>query len=181
MNKRVLQAFAAGMIVSTSVLTITFFAGGYHQKVVAEKELTDKSVNEYLAKHNQIAVSNKDYEEFLAYKDAKVKNEKDSAVAQTDPKKQAKNQAQQNQNQQNQSKQPAKNSNAQQTPVKINIQEGMNTSDVSKQLEQAGIIDSASKFNQYLIKNDYHKRVQIGTFEVKKGMSYYEIAEALTR
>ncbi|REJ18497.1 MAG: hypothetical protein C6W58_07030 [Bacillaceae bacterium] len=57
----------------------------------------------------------------------------------------------------------------------------MTTSDVSKILEQSGIIDSASKFNQYLIKHDYHKRVQIGTFEVKKGMSYYEIAEALTR
>ncbi len=176
MNKRILQAFSAGMIVSTSILTLTFYLGNYDQKVVAEKELTDKSVNEYLAQNNKIAVSNKEYEEFLSYKDTKVKNLNKT------PQQNEQQQKQQNQNAQNQN-QEQKN-NKQQTevkPVKVNIKEGMTTSDVSKILEQSGIIDSASKFNQYLIKHDYHKRVQIGTFEVKKGMSYYEIAEALTR
>ncbi|KZN96321.1 endolytic transglycosylase MltG [Aeribacillus composti] len=176
MNKRILQAFSAGMIVSTSILTLTFYLGNYDQKVVAEKELTDKSVNEYLAQNNKIAVSNKEYEEFLSYKDTKVKNLNKT------PQQNEQQQKQQNQNAQNQN-QEQKNNNQQTEvkPVKVNIKEGMTTSDVSKILEQSGIIDSASKFNQYLIKHDYHKRVQIGTFEVKKGMSYYEIAEALTR
>ncbi|ASS91917.1 MULTISPECIES: endolytic transglycosylase MltG [Aeribacillus] len=181
MNKRILQAFSAGMIVSTSILTLTFYLGNYDQKVVAEKELTDKSVNEYLAQNNKIAVSNKEYEEFLSYKDTKVKN-LNKTPQQNEQQQKQQNQNAQNQNAQNQN-QEQKNNNQQTEvkPVKVNIKEGMTTSDVSKILEQSGIIDSASKFNQYLIKHDYHKRVQIGTFEVKKGMSYYEIAEALTR
>ncbi|WP_121639737.1 endolytic transglycosylase MltG [Virgibacillus sp. Bac330] len=63
----------------------------------------------------------------------------------------------------------------------LKIEEGKPSSDISEKLEKNGIIDEASKFNDYLEDNDYSKKVQLGEFKVSSDMSLYEIAEAITR
>lgn len=64
--------------------------------------------------------------------------------------------------------------------VTINIPSGMASSQISALLQEEKIIDNAEDFNAYLQDNDYSLRVQIGTHKLTQGMSFYEIAEALT-
>ncbi|MDQ0161340.1 endolytic transglycosylase MltG [Bacillus alveayuensis] len=173
MNKKSLQAFSAGMIVSTSLLSLTFYLGGYNKPTVAEKKITETDINKYLSENEQIVISKKEYEQLIALKDQEVTKEQNQQEAVENTKETEKNNNEQTQSKEEVQQEPKK--------VMITIQEGMTTSDVSKALESAGIIKSASEFNQYLIKNDYHTRVQIGTFEVNENMSFYEIAEAITR
>lgn len=63
----------------------------------------------------------------------------------------------------------------------LEIEPGLaSSSSISSKLEENGIIDSASKFNQYLEDNDYSKYVQIGTFELTSDMTFNEVAETIT-
>src|SRR5699024_7378567 len=57
------------------------------------------------------------------------------------------------------------------TTYTLIIEENMVPSRVSQILEDNGIIDSASKFNEYLEDNDYSPYMQIGEFKLKTGMS----------
>ena len=59
----------------------------------------------------------------------------------------------------------------------ITVTNRTNSYHVSIQLAQAGIIESADEFNNYLISNGYAYRIQNGTFTFKKGMTYKEMAE----
>ena len=52
--------------------------------------------------------------------------------------------------------------------------------DVARKLEDAGIIDDAEEFNDYLCENDYASNIQNGKFTVKSNMTYKEIAEIIT-
>ncbi|RKQ38015.1 hypothetical protein D8M06_03060 [Oceanobacillus halophilus] len=62
----------------------------------------------------------------------------------------------------------------------MNVESGMHTSSISDLLEENKIIKESSEFNEYLIDNDYHLKVQLGEVEVSSDMSFYELAEALT-
>ena len=53
--------------------------------------------------------------------------------------------------------------------------------DVAKKLKNAGIIDDADKFNDYLCDNGYASKIQNGTFTINSNMSYKEIAEFIIR
>lgn len=50
---------------------------------------------------------------------------------------------------------------------------------VAIQLADAGIIENAEEFNNYLIDNGYAYRIQNGTFTFTKGMTYKEMADYL--
>ena len=52
--------------------------------------------------------------------------------------------------------------------------------DVANKLENAGIIDDADDFNDYLCENGYASNIQNGKFTIASDMSYREIAETIT-
>ncbi|WP_404453020.1 endolytic transglycosylase MltG [Virgibacillus necropolis] len=62
----------------------------------------------------------------------------------------------------------------------LKIEPGLASSSISTILEENGIIDSASEFNQYLEENDYSQYVQIGTFKLTTDMTVNEVAETIT-
>lgn len=64
--------------------------------------------------------------------------------------------------------------------VTINIASGMASSQISSLLQENKLIDNAKEFTAYLEDNEYSLRVQLGKHTLKQGMSFYEIAEALT-
>ncbi|MEN2765978.1 hypothetical protein [Ornithinibacillus xuwenensis] len=63
----------------------------------------------------------------------------------------------------------------------LTIESGMPSSAISDELEANGIIDDAAAFIAYLEDEGYALRIQLGDFTVSSDMSYYEIAEALTK
>lgn len=160
MSKTGFQAFAAGMIVATSVLGGTYLLTD-EKPVTAnteEKEITDKDVSSYLTGKGQVAITTDEYEELLKTKDAALKQQT-KAEKETQPAQQA------------------------EKPVSytFRINAGMTTSEISEILEQNGIVADSFDFDQYLIKNKYHQKVQLGTFTVQKGMNYQQLAELLTK
>lgn len=54
------------------------------------------------------------------------------------------------------------------------------SSDVAEQLAEAGVIEDAEEFNDYLVDNGYASNIQNGKFTVTKGMSFREIANLIT-
>jgi D-alanyl-D-alanine carboxypeptidase len=170
MSKLGFQAFAAGMIVATSVLGGTYLLSD-HQSATADseqKEVTEKQVSQFLKSNGKVSITSEEYEELLALKKEEVTQE-ESQNQQTETAKET--------------EQPKEAEEKKEEVIKYNItiKEGMTTSEVSDLLEQNAIIASSFEFDQFLIKNNFHTRVQLGTFEVQKGMTFQQLAEAITR
>lgn len=65
--------------------------------------------------------------------------------------------------------------------VEIVIESGDVSRMVSAKVFEAGLVDSADEFNSYLGANDYDNMLQPGTYKIKKGSSFRQIAQILTR
>lgn len=51
---------------------------------------------------------------------------------------------------------------------------------ISENLYEAGLVADAEEFRKFMQDNDYDNMIRVGTFELKKGMTYKEIAKVLT-
>lgn len=63
----------------------------------------------------------------------------------------------------------------------LEIQAGMNSSDIAETLFREKVIDDEHDFEQYLIDHDYNRRMQIGSFTLTNDMSYEQIAKIITK
>lgn len=66
------------------------------------------------------------------------------------------------------------------TKATITVSGGMSSETISSLLEDAGLVDSASKFNSFLVQNGYDKKLETGSFDISGGLTYEEIAGILT-
>ncbi|GGP12722.1 endolytic transglycosylase MltG [Oceanobacillus neutriphilus] len=64
--------------------------------------------------------------------------------------------------------------------VEITLENGAPPSNISDALEDAGIIDDAREFNDFLEDNDLSGSVKPGTYEVDSEMSFEEIGDIIT-
>ncbi len=64
--------------------------------------------------------------------------------------------------------------------VTITIKGGMTSYPVCQKLQELGVITDATDFDNYLIKNGYANRISVGTHTLKIGMTYEEIAIAIS-
>lgn len=65
--------------------------------------------------------------------------------------------------------------------VTVSIETGMSSNEIAARLKKNGIIEDSSSFNQFLIKNGYADKLQIGSFVFKGGMTEKEVADILTK
>lgn len=65
--------------------------------------------------------------------------------------------------------------------VKFTIKSGTGSRAVCNQLAEAGLIQDAAAFDQYLCDNSYARRVCAGTFEIPRGASEEQIAKIITK
>lgn len=65
--------------------------------------------------------------------------------------------------------------------VKIQITSGMTAGQVSRLLEESGIVESATEFQQYLQSQKRQTLVQIGEYEFRQGESFKTIVDKITR
>ncbi|MBD1378893.1 endolytic transglycosylase MltG [Metabacillus arenae] len=166
MSKTGFRAFAAGMILSTSVLAATYFLFEKEKKaedVDVKREVGETDISSYLNKNDQIAVAKKEYDELVGYKETAIKLKAEQEKQPSD-----------GSNQEKEEKPPS-------AKYKLTISDGMSTGDVSNILEQEGIINSASDLNAYLIEANYHTKIRSGSYELSRGMSFREIANVLTK
>ncbi len=64
--------------------------------------------------------------------------------------------------------------------VQITIKGGMSSYPVCQMLQDLGMIKDATEFDDYLIKNGYANRISVGTHTLTIGMSFEEIAIAIS-
>ncbi|MBQ9983216.1 MAG: hypothetical protein IJP29_01365 [Lachnospiraceae bacterium] len=64
--------------------------------------------------------------------------------------------------------------------VTITIKGGMSSYPVCQKLEELGVIEDASDFDNYLIRNGYANRISVGTHTLRIGMTYEQIAVAIS-
>ena len=69
---------------------------------------------------------------------------------------------------------------AQKKNVSITITGGDSSLSVGKKLQNAGLVSSASAFDDYLEQNGYDHVIRTGTFSIKEGSSYHDIAKEIT-
>lgn len=69
----------------------------------------------------------------------------------------------------------------QETIFEVEIVKGDSSNSVSKKLEQLGLIADAKSYNRYLCDNGYDRRLNIGTYKIKRGTGEEEIAKIITR
>ena len=68
----------------------------------------------------------------------------------------------------------------QEETVTITVASGASSVSVAKQIEQAGLVDSAADFDSYLCRNGYDKKICVGNHVIPKNATEEEIAKALT-
>lgn len=68
----------------------------------------------------------------------------------------------------------------QEEKVTIKIEKGSTSYTVCQKLQELGMIEDASEFDTYLVKNGYASRIRVGEHTLKKGMEYHDIAEAIS-
>jgi hypothetical protein len=47
-------------------------------------------------------------------------------------------------------------------------------------MEEAGLVELASVYNQYLINNDYSRSIRVGSHEIPVGADYQTMARIIT-
>lgn len=67
------------------------------------------------------------------------------------------------------------------TSVTFTITKGMTSDSVSDLLYKAGLVDSAKKFNDYIIRAGKSTVIRTGKYTVKKGATYDEIIDIITK
>lgn len=61
----------------------------------------------------------------------------------------------------------------------IDITEGMTSEQVANLLKSQGIIEDSGAFNQYLVINNYTRKIRIGNYEIKPYATYKEITDMI--
>ena len=61
------------------------------------------------------------------------------------------------------------------------VRNGLLSSSVAREMEEAGIIDDAKDFNAYLVDNGYGRRIRSGTYKIPEGADFSTIAKIITR
>ncbi|MDD5935711.1 MAG: hypothetical protein PUC65_09155 [Clostridiales bacterium] len=64
--------------------------------------------------------------------------------------------------------------------VTLTIVKGMYSETIAQAAHQLGLVEDPKDFNKYLINHDFASNIHIGTYKIKKGATYYEIAKAIT-
>lgn len=68
-----------------------------------------------------------------------------------------------------------------QETIRLVITKGMYSIAVAQRAYEVGLVDDVKAFDEYLSKNGYASGIRVNTYEIKKGASYHEIAEAITK
>lgn len=66
------------------------------------------------------------------------------------------------------------------TKVKFKVRSGLLSSSVARELQEAGIIDDQWEFDHYIVRHGYGDSIIAGTYELKAGDSYANIAKIIT-
>lgn len=169
MNKRSLRSFAFGLFAASSIIGAYTVYSGSGTAEKTDKQITTEQAEKVLSAAGYTAIAKDEYDELIAAKD---KAERDAQQAKADAEKKAAEQKE---------TETDKADSNQPVSYKLKIKSGMNPAEIAETLAKQKIIKDKDEFEAFLIDNDYHTKVQVGTFRVYSDMSFREIAEKITK
>ncbi|KGP72986.1 endolytic transglycosylase MltG [Pontibacillus yanchengensis] len=163
--KHAIRAYALGIFTATSLFTIVYFQSGEANDSGQTKPISEEEATNYLDKKGYHILSNSEYQSLQESQ----QNPKD---------KEKTNQTTSKQEEEN-TENSTKDSQEDESTTLI-IKDGMYSKSISQELNEMGLVEDTKAFNQYLEMNDYSRYIQVGNYELKKDMTYEEIANAIT-
>ncbi|AZB43625.1 hypothetical protein CEF21_15645 [Bacillus sp. FJAT-42376] len=157
MSRKSIQAFSAGIITATAILSISYYL--IPKEEAGPKQVTEKEVASYLANEGEVSVSREKYEDLVKAKEAAVSPEKEQPAE----------------------KAPAAEPAPKKETYRLFIYEGTTTSEIAEKLEKGKVVKSANDFAEYLIKTDLHTKVRQGGYKLPTGLSNEEAAKLLIK
>lgn len=176
--KYYLRGLGVGIFISTIILSISFSA---KNRTLTNVEIMNKAEELGMVKEEDIerAVSEK-LEKIKQEEELAEETSKEEVVAAEETSKEEEVVAEEIPKEEEMEEElPEEESNVVESVV-ISISSGMWSDDVSKLLENNGIIESAGSFNTYLIENGYQHKIRTGEYTLLKGTSFEEIAKKIT-
>lgn len=164
MNKRNTRAFALGILFSVSMIGIIYFSVDDKKTV----ELNAENAKAMLESEGYIVLTKDKYNKM-----EKTITEATKQVKKTKPPQEEKPEVSE--------EKVDKVEKVDKTTFKLEIITGTIPRDIALKLEKETIIDDANQFELYLEDNGLSKKIQLGTYELKAGMSYEEIAKIITK
>lgn len=154
MNKRNLRAFAFGVFFTVCLIGAFYFSNEYDRSA----EISVNQAQDYLKQKGYIILTKEQHLQLLS--DKETANQKKESIKQA----------------------PSPLNSAKQEFIFIlDIKSGMVSHDIANILHDKKIIDDAKQFESFLEENGFSKRIQLGSFEVKSGMSFAQIAKVITK
>lgn len=169
MSKTALRYLSLGLLISAIVLA-GYRAFFYDPQLKAEEATapdTELSQEEKMYKQK--------YEQLLA--ETEVSKMEDEYTAENDSSSETEGSEESSDNEAEETADEDASNDVITTTIVIN--EGEPSSIAATQLQNQGIIENASEFNDFLEENNYTTLVRPGTFTVNSDMSFQEIAEVL--
>ncbi|TKC19914.1 endolytic transglycosylase MltG [Robertmurraya kyonggiensis] len=152
MNKRSVRSFSIGILFAALLIFISGFG--------KETDLSLKKAKEVLKDEGYVVVTKEDYAKLSAAQTKEVPEKTEEQKVET--------------------KAPEKEE-VKVVHFALEITSGMSTGEISSKLKQANVLDNEKEFEQFLIENGYHTKVQVGTFELNSEMNHEEIAKIITK
>ncbi len=173
MSKSFLRGLSFGIILVTAIFTFLYNPLEEKSEIIVqqEQELNDTVVSDYIKNKGQTLITIEKLNHFkqkeaeLIQLETEIKKLEESIAHLKNEKK-------------------AKTTKEDASPTKyyvLEVVKGMNSPDVSDQLEKATIIESASKFEEYLQTKNWGSSIQIGIYELNSKMTIEEIAKIITK
>ncbi|SLL32665.1 YceG-like family [Mycobacteroides abscessus subsp. abscessus] len=162
MKKQSLRSFAIGMLLSASMLGSYYF---YQESKSQEQfSINVPDATTFLQKEGFIILSDSEY------------NDMQKTIEQS-KQDQAKSDVEANEKKQEESKEEKQEIYS----YTLKVKSGMSISSIAELLYENKIIKDPKNLETYLIDNDYHKKIQVGSFRLTSEMSNKKIAEKLTK
>ena len=149
-----LRGITLGVLLATGILAFVYYTNP-QEVIVKEKDYTVEAAVSYLEKQ--------DYE-----------------VVKKDPVKPYISQPEDIEETENVEKETEDSVEEKEMEYQLVIERGMSSITVAELLYKNGMVDDASKFNDYLEENDFEGIIRVGTYQLNEQMSYEEIAIKIT-
>ncbi len=177
------QYFLRGVgfgIVFASIIFMVAYNGKSANNTLSDKEIIEK------AKEMGMVEEDTSLDAYLKDAADKKKKEKTTAEKTTKSSKKASTEkiSEKNTEQENKKESATESvtqeDNTETQTYQITVSPGESSYPICQKLQTLGLIDSAEKFDNFLIENGYAVRLCVGTHTLTKGMSYEEIAIAIS-
>ncbi len=165
-SKYFLRGMGVGILVTVIIFAVSLV---FYEPTLSDEEIIEKAK----------ALGMETSEETTTKEDSQTKDEESSSSTDASTDEDESNESV-SQDDNSSSNETASESSSSSERVTFVVTPGEGSSKICENLYHAGLIDDPNTFNQFLEDNGYDKTISTGSYEIPKGSTYEEIANAIS-